>query len=797
MQIQMLGPLEVVADNQPIPLGGTRQRATLGFLLLQANRVVATSQLLKAVWAADDAPSSARKILQNAVWGLRGVLHTRGSEGRGSPALLTQAPGYMLRVEPDQVDLFLFERHAARGRAELAAGKPDAAARSLKEALGLWRGPALADLVETGISWMELSALQGARVDAMEDYFEAELERGMHHSVLGELETLVESEPLRERACSQLMLALYRCGRQADALNVYGRIRSALVENLGLEPGHELRMLQQAILTHDAVLASREVASHHDLARDSGPADQAVLLRDDVSGSAGGARPPVAEPGAGTTDGGSAAERGNTVPATTTAGPRAVVSERRRISVLLLRTELGPQPGGGGIESVDRLLRDTAAAVKEEVEGYGGAVAASIGSFSLALFGVYRSREDDPERAVRAAVAIRERLAPAERLAVHAAVDTGEALVRYSPDDEHAPPSAMGSLMDDCQRLLALVPPGEIRVSDRACRATETDIEYEPAEEPAGGWRVRGADEAYSGHHAVPIVDREIELEVLRGLLELARHRSAPHLVTLLGEGGVGKTRFVMELEHRITGRPHTPLFLSARAPVAHGSHPLSVQIEILATCCGIRAGDSGKTARAKLASTLHQLVQCEETAGRLLPSLTPLVDPEGAEIRRPQVSELLKAWYEFVGLAAEDRPLVLVVDDLHRADDRLLDCVEHLPRAVGPVPVVVIAAARPELLLRRPEWGSGSRQATTLTLEPLSPAAESRLQELLLSAAPGEAQGAAGSRSRGALPAGSDRSGHRSPRSMLRLEAPRPSRSNGSGGHTAAEQIPAQRQYT
>ncbi|MBT2400185.1 AfsR/SARP family transcriptional regulator [Streptomyces sp. ISL-100] len=378
----MLGPLEVVADNQPIPLGGTRQRATLGFLLLQANRVVATSQLLKAVWAADDAPSSARKILQNAVWGLRGVLHARGSDGRGggSPALLTQAPGYMLRVEPEQVDLFLFERHAARGRAELAAGRPDAAARSLKEALGLWRGPALADLVETGISWMELSALQGARVDAMEDYFEAELERGRHHSVLGELETLVDNEPLRERACSQLMLALYRCGRQADALNVYGRIRSALVENLGLEPGHELRTLQQAILTHDAVLASREVATHQDLALDSGPADRAVLVRDDASGPARGTRTTAVEAGAGTADGGPAAERGNTVPATTTTGPRAMVSERKRISVLLLRTELGPQAGGGGIESVDRLLRDTAAAVKEEIEAYGGTVAASIGS---------------------------------------------------------------------------------------------------------------------------------------------------------------------------------------------------------------------------------------------------------------------------------------------------------------------------------------------------------------------------------------------------------------------------------
>lgn len=805
MHIHMLGPLEVVSEGGgTVSLGGSRQRATLGFLLLKANKVVATSQLLNAVWSADDAPSSARKILQNAVWGLRGILHNGAQGGAGNrttqaPVLLTQAPGYMLRVEPEQVDLFRFERRATQGRAELEAGRTESAARLLKEALDLWRGPALTDLVETGISWPELSAVQGARTDAMEDFFEAQLALGRHHSVLGELETLVEREPLRERACSQLMLALYRCGRQADALNVYGRIRSALVENLGLEPGHELRTLQQAILTHDPALTLQGGATSYEFTQVAAATEHAVALR-------GVAGAPAYRAGSATSAAQAAGPAAGPVEAAPAGAHPTAVSEHRKVGVVLLRTELRAHASETGIEA-DRLLQGTAAVVEEEIERHGGTVAGSVGPFSLALFGVHRGRADDAERAVRAALAIRDRLAPTQQLAVKAAVEVGEALVRYLPGDEETPPSAVGALMDECHRLLALVPQGEIRVSDSTFRETESVIAYEPAEDPSGGWRVRYGSEEPADHHGVPIVDREIELEVLRGLLELARHRGNPHLVTLLGQGGVGKTRFIVELEHRITGRPHAPLFLATRATLLYGNHPLSAQIAILASCCGIQQGDSGKTARAKLASTLHQLVQCEETAGRLLPYLSPLVDPEGSEIRQPMVSELLNAWYEFVGLAAEERPLVIVVDDLHRGDDRLLDCVEQLPERVGAVPLVVIAAARPELLERRPDWGSGSRQATTLTLEPLSDAAEQRLQELLSAAAPGDTHEAAGGAAGGAITAGGGRNAGVLPaRAALRLTEPRHPGGKGgggaAGGHGAGvpeqvERVQSERQYS
>src|SRR2546429_2084650 len=140
MRFHVLGPLSAVHNGRPVSLGGAKQRATLGLLLLRANRVVATSELLNALWAGADAPPTARKILQNAVRGLRMVF------ADGAPELLTQLPGYLLRIDPSHVDIFEFYRRAEQGRAELAAGTPELAAATLREALALWRGPALADL---------------------------------------------------------------------------------------------------------------------------------------------------------------------------------------------------------------------------------------------------------------------------------------------------------------------------------------------------------------------------------------------------------------------------------------------------------------------------------------------------------------------------------------------------------------------------------------------------------------------------------------------------------------------------
>ncbi|GHF69553.1 hypothetical protein GCM10010218_58750 [Streptomyces mashuensis] len=255
MYFRILGPLEAIAGGNPLSLGGIRQRSVLGLLLLQPNRVVATSRLMTAMWP-DLAPPSARKVIQNSVWSLRRLLADTSPECFGEPrvALLTKPPGYMLRVDADLVDLHRFQRLVEQGRAALAAGDPEQAGQVLRRALNLWQGPVLADLVEAGLDTAELVAAQKWELAALEDYFEARLACGRHFAVLGELESTAASHLHRERLCGQLMLALYRCGRQADALAAFRRTRVALREQHGLEPGHELRRLEMAILNQDPAL---------------------------------------------------------------------------------------------------------------------------------------------------------------------------------------------------------------------------------------------------------------------------------------------------------------------------------------------------------------------------------------------------------------------------------------------------------------------------------------------------------------------------------------------------------------
>ncbi|MFL6123650.1 BTAD domain-containing putative transcriptional regulator [Actinophytocola sp.] len=241
--------MELVDDGERVELGGGVQRAVLGYLLLHANQVVPTSRMLRALWD-EHAPLTARKMVQNAVSGLR---RTLAAHGPGA-SLHTHSPGYRLRVAPGAVDMHEFRRLVEEGRAAIDAGAVLDGVGLLRAGLGLWRGRALADLVERGTMWSELAAVENERLLALEDCFEAELGCGRHREITPELEILTEAEPLRERLCRQFMLALYRSGRQVDALSVYRRTRVALVDGLGIEPGPELQQLQQMILDHDRAI---------------------------------------------------------------------------------------------------------------------------------------------------------------------------------------------------------------------------------------------------------------------------------------------------------------------------------------------------------------------------------------------------------------------------------------------------------------------------------------------------------------------------------------------------------------
>lgn len=245
MQFSVLGVLDV-DDGQHVDLGGMTRRALLGYLLLHDNRIVPTSRIRTALWG-DAAPPTAHKIVHNAVSALRKTF----ARGAMSPALLTEPTGYRLRVDPESIDLCRFRHLAELGRTAVAAGALDSGRRQLRAAVDLWSGNALADLVEHGFEWSELVALEDERWTAHEDCLDAELACGRHREITPELQVLTTTTPLREAFHRQYMLALYRSGRQAEALDAYQRSRAVLVRDLGIEPGPDLRRMHQLILRQD------------------------------------------------------------------------------------------------------------------------------------------------------------------------------------------------------------------------------------------------------------------------------------------------------------------------------------------------------------------------------------------------------------------------------------------------------------------------------------------------------------------------------------------------------------------
>ncbi len=246
MDFRILGPLEVSDGDRQVALGGARQRALLGMLLLHANEAVSSDHLIDELWPGEGLAEGS-KALQVAVSRLRKAL------GAGE-LIVTRPPGYELQVEPERLDMRRFEAQLADGRRLLADGDAEAAAKELTDALGIWRGEPLADLAYESFCQSEISRLEELRIAALEDRVAADLELGRHAELIAELRDLVAGQPLRERLQAQLIRALYRSGRQAEALEAYGAARAALVEGLGIEPGRDLQQLQEAILQQDPAL---------------------------------------------------------------------------------------------------------------------------------------------------------------------------------------------------------------------------------------------------------------------------------------------------------------------------------------------------------------------------------------------------------------------------------------------------------------------------------------------------------------------------------------------------------------
>jgi DNA-binding SARP family transcriptional activator len=256
MEFRILGPLEVRSERGVLALGGVKPRAVLAVLLLHANEPVSADRLALALWG-EEASAGAVKTVQVHMSRLRKAL------GDGD-IVTTTAAGYRLRVRPGELDAERFERLAEEGRRALATGQVEQSATILREALSLWRGPPLAELSFEPFAQTEIARLEEQRLAALEARVDAELAAGWHVPLVSELQQLVAENPTHERFAGQLMLALYRSGRQTDALNVYSRTRKALVTEIGMEPGPDLRDLQEAILRHDEALLHADAVGDGD-----------------------------------------------------------------------------------------------------------------------------------------------------------------------------------------------------------------------------------------------------------------------------------------------------------------------------------------------------------------------------------------------------------------------------------------------------------------------------------------------------------------------------------------------------
>jgi class 3 adenylate cyclase/tetratricopeptide (TPR) repeat protein len=389
-------------------------------------------------------------------------------------------------------------------------------------------------------------------------------------------------------------------------------------------------------------------------------------------------------------------------------------------------------------EDVHGLLRTYYASVRSEFERFGGTVAKFIGDAVFVLYGAPRAHEDDPERAVRAALAGVDAVAglnathPDLDLHVHIGVTTGEALITFGPQPDESGGLAWGDILNTAARLEAAAPPDTILVDDATYRATRHVIDYALAEpihakgkaEPVAVWQpmapLARPGLAVGEAAPQPMVSRRAELALLLGILDGVRSSRVPQLVTIVGEPGIGKSRIVFELFRRLEEQVDLINLRLGRSP----PYPEGVSFwalgEIVKAQAGMLATDDAATAESKLQAAVNDLVTTTPEAARIESHLRSLVGLSIADVHGDQSGAAFAAWRHFLEALARRRPLILVFEDIQWADDGLLDFIDHLLAWAHDVPLLIVATTRPELLDRRPHWGDTER-ATTLALPPLS----------------------------------------------------------------------------
>ena len=667
MQFGILGPLEVRANGRVVALGGAKPRALLAVLALHANQSVSAERLAVALWG-EDAPPRAAKTVQVYVARLRKALDDPG-------VLVTTPAGYCLRVGPGELDAERFERQVADGRRALAAGRGEHAAAEVRAALELWRGPPLAELASTPFAPAEIARLEEQHLAALEVRVEADLVAGRHAELVGELQRLTSQHPWRERLHAQLMLALYRSGRQGDALEAYREAREVLVEQLGVEPGVELRDLHEAILTH---------APGIDVPPDTGS-------------------PSADERNGGQASPGALRDPGSSAPSSRTVRREHDVVAVGTVTLLFTdlvgSTELLERIGD---DEAERLRRSHFGLLRDLVAARGGHEVKSLGDGLMVVFG-------SAVGAVGCAVAMQRavlrhnRRQPGVQLDVRIGLHVGDPI--RDEDDYFGTPVVIA------RRLCDAAQGGQILTSElvRGIAGSRGSHRFRPVGDVAlkGVATLVAACEvvwdaprpspvplpsALMGPDGERLAGRGEELAALSE--HLARARAGERqMVLMCGEPGVGKTRLAAELGRRAQADGAIVLYGRCDAEPLTPHQPFVealrhyVQLAPIEELAGQVAAAGGE---------LRRIVP--ELERRLPRAPQPVAgDPEGERFR------LFDAVATLLVEASAAAPLLLILDDLHWADNASVLLLRHVARDSRTASLLVLCSYRQTEVLASP----------------------------------------------------------------------------------------------
>jgi DNA-binding SARP family transcriptional activator len=501
MDFHILGPLEVRDEGRVVALGGSRQRALLALMLLHANETLSTDRLIDELWGGE-APDGARRTVHVQISRLRKALTPADGRAAGGAVVVTREHGYELTLDLERLDAHRFERLVTDGERDLEASRPEHAGDELQRALALWRGAPLGGVEYERFAQPEVRRLSELRWRALELQIETDLALGRHADVVGRLPALIREQPHSERLRAQLMLALYRCDRQAEALQAYQDARRDLVQGLGIEPGRRLRELESAILAQDPALS---------------PAPPAPLPE-----------PPPPE------------------------APAAPVGRARRLVTVVVSNLAGP--AALDLEAMHSALTRRAAICSKVIERHGGTVEPFAGHSVVGTFGLRSLHEDDALRAVRAALELRAGCADG----VTAGINSGDVFVGAGSRGETL---AMGDLLNVAAKLEAAAGDGEIVLGELTHRLVARHVRVEPLEPLV----LRGREDGVPAFRLVelraedrpaasPLIGRERERATLHDLLAVVVRERTCRQVTVDGAPGIGKSRLALELFRDVSG---------------------------------------------------------------------------------------------------------------------------------------------------------------------------------------------------------------------------------------------------